>query len=167
MTQISSVSISPLAGPCLSPCAPHSFFCLFKFLFAFLKSSSSINICRGPIGSSMPLLHLLFTNADVVVPPLFGLNHIIMCYFQHLPPAVLQAFSNPMCLFCPVVLPSGLTFPALLNGEKFRSHPWYWIPALLLSSLYDLRGLLESFWHYFSPFPEMRHNAYVCTVCRF
>lgn len=123
ITQISSISISSLVGPCLSRCARTmcSSFCLFRFLFALLKSSSSINICWGPVGSKLPLLHLLFTNADVVVPPLFGLNHIVICYFQHLPPAVFQAFSNPTPLFCPVALLHNLTFAALHNGERFRS----------------------------------------------
>lgn len=146
ITQINSVSISPLAGPCLSPCALDSFFCLFKFLFAFLKSSSSINICRGPIGPNVPLLHLLFTSAGMVVPPLFGLNPIIMCYFQHLPPAVLQAFSNPTCLFWPVVLPKGLIYPQLKSLDPI---PWYWIPVLPLYSLYDLGGTFGVFLTYF------------------
>ena len=124
ITQINSVSIAPLAGPWLSPCAHTmgSFFCLFKFLFALLKSSSSINICRGPGGSNLPRLHLLLTSADVVGPPLLGLNRIIISYFQHPSPAVFQTFSNPTPRFCPVALFHNFTFPALHSGEKCISH---------------------------------------------
>lgn len=124
ITQINSVSIAPLAGPWLSPCAHtmRSVFCLFKFLFAFLKSSSSINTCQGPVGSNLPRLHLLFTSEDVVGPPLLGLNHIIISYFQHPSPAVFQTFSNPTPRFCLVALLWNFTFPALHSGEKCISY---------------------------------------------
>ena len=99
-----------------------SLFRLFKFLFAPLKSSSSINICWGSIGPNRALLQLLFTDADVGVPPLCGLSHIIPSYFQHFPSAALPAFPDLTTLFCPVVQIHNLTFQALCNGEKFRSH---------------------------------------------
>lgn len=147
ITQINSGSISPLAGPWLSPCARtmRSFFCLFKFLFALLKSSSSINICQGPVGSNLPRLHLLFTSADVVVPPLLGLNHIIISYFQHLSPAVFQTFSNPTPWLCPAALLHNFTFPALHSGEKCISHTPVLTPGLQPSSLYDPGGLWGPF----------------------
>lgn len=122
ITQIDSVRISPLAGPWLALRALVSFFCLFTFLFVPLKSSSSINICRGPLGSNMPLLHLLLTSADVVVPLPLGLNRVIIHCFQRLPPASLQAVSDPTSLFCYMVLPHDLTFPALCSGGKCESH---------------------------------------------
>lgn len=70
----------------------------------------------------MALLQLLFANADVGVPPLFDLNHIIPSYFQHLLSAALQAFLDLTALFGPVVHIHDLTFQALCNGEKFRSY---------------------------------------------
>lgn len=57
----------------------------------------------------MPLLHLLFMDVDVVVPPLF-VRITLLWYFQRLLPAVLHASSNPTSLFSPVAFPHTLAF---------------------------------------------------------
>lgn len=70
----------------------------------------------------MPLLHLLFTNTDVVVPPLFVSNHIILCYFRHPPPAAQSSSQIPHLCSALLFLSHDLIFLAQRNSEKLGYH---------------------------------------------